>query len=419
MRKKSKSTLMFGLVMSSMLLSGCQLVESPNALIEAPQPEKKQKIELSEKAFELLPSNSELLVPENANKKQSIYIADVNDDGYQEAFLLYRGLGEKREVHLLSLQETENDWKEISDIEFDYFKLDYFNFHDLDNDGLLEIVIGLGMSDFESGNELIIYQWDAEGLTQLANKGYEIIDIADYDRDKNLDILLVHGKRREFMEAEHLRFRNGQLEVSSSVNIDEYAFHENVLSGKLHDGSLALFIDGGVGAHSMVTEIIAIDGGKLIKVDERTTGMFIKDYPLYSKDINNDGVIEVGQMYIPKGWEEEASANIPYIEYYSSYSIIGEEKKIEERFTNREHKFYITIPEEWYGKVTVKELENGIQLISVSDDELLFDVKWGKRESVEPSGHVLKETQNTIFYTEMKENDSFPFKQFHLLEDEF
>lgn len=419
MRKKSKSTLMFGLVMSSMLLSGCQLVESPNALIEAPQPEKKQKIELSEKAFELLPSDSELLVPENSNKKQSIYIADVNDDGNQEAFLLYRGLGKKREVHLLSLQETENDWKEISDIEFEYFKLDYFNLHDLDNDGQLEIVIGLGMSDFESENELRIYQWGAEGLTQLANKGYEIIDIADYDRDKNLDILLVHGKRREFMEAEHLRFRNGQLEVSSSVNIDEYAFHENVLSGKLHDGSLALFIDGGVGAHSMVTEIIAIDGGKLIKVDERTSGMIIKEYPLYSKDINNDGVIEVGGMYIPKGWEEEASADIQFIEYYSSYSINGEEKKIEERFTNREHKFYITIPEEWYGKVTVKELENGIQLISVSDDELLFEVKWGKRESIEPSGHVFKETQNTIFYTEMKENDSFPFKQFHLLEDEF
>ncbi len=86
MRKKSKSTLMFGFVMSSMLLSGCQLVESPNALIEAPQPEKKQKIQLSEKAFELLPSNSELLVPENANKNNRFILLMLMVMGTRKRF---------------------------------------------------------------------------------------------------------------------------------------------------------------------------------------------------------------------------------------------------------------------------------------------------------------------------------------------
>lgn len=419
MRKKSKSTLIIGLVMSSMMLSGCQLVESPNALIEAPQQEKEQNIELSKKAAELLPTNSELLTPVNSNKKQSIFIADSNDDGNQEAFLLYRGLGENRKVHLLSLQETDNDWREVSDFELDYLQLDYFGLHDLDNDGRVEVVIGLGGSDFESEKELMIYQWKEEGLTQVVNKGYEILDIADYDLDGKADVLIVHGKRREFMEAELLTFRSGQIETTSSVNMDAFAFHENTVSGKLSDGNQALFIDGGVGAHSMVTEIIAFEDGKLIKVDERAGGMLIKEYPLYSKDINDDGVIEVGGMYIPKGWEEEAFADIPFIEYYSTYSINGEEKKIEERYTNREHKFYITIPVDWHGKVTIKKVENSIQLISVSDDELLFEVKWSNLESVAPKGHVFKKTKDTFFYTEMKEKDAFPFNQFHLLEDEF
>lgn len=419
MRRKSKSTLITGLVMSSMMLSGCQLVESPNALIEAPQQEKKQNIELSKKAAELLPSNIELLTPVNSNKKQSIFIADINNDGNQEAFLLYRGLGENRKVHLLSLQETENDWREVSDFELNYLQLDYFDLQDLDNDGQIEIVIGLGGSDFESKKELMVYQWKEEGLTQVAIKDYEVLDIADYDRDGKSEVLIVHGKRREFMEAELLKFRSGQLVTTSSVNMDSYAFHENAMSGKLSDGIPALFIDGAVGAHSMVTEIIAFEDGKLIKVDERAGGMLIKEYPLYSKDINDDGVIEVGGMYIPKGWEEEAFADIPFIEYYSTYSIKGEEKKIEERYTNRAHKFYITIPVVWHGKVTIKKFENSIQIVSVSEDELLFEVKWGNSESIAQKGHVFKKTKDTIFYTEMKEKDAFPFNQFHLLEDEF
>ncbi|MBU7592825.1 FG-GAP repeat domain-containing protein [Metabacillus halosaccharovorans] len=419
MRRKNKSTLITGLVMCSMMLSGCQLVESPNALIEAPQQEKKQNIELSKKAAELLPSNSELLTPVNSNKKQSIFIADINNDANQEAFLLYRGLGENRKVHLLSLQETENDWREVSDFELNYLQLDYFDLHDLDNDGQIEIVIGLGGSDFESKKELMIYQWKEEGLTQVANKDYEVLDMADYDRDGKSEVLIVHGKRREFMEAELLKFRSGQLVTTSSVNMDAYAFHENAMSGKLSDGIQALFIDGAVGAHSMVTEIIAFEDGKLIKVDERAGGMLIKEYPLYSKDINDDGIIEVGGMYIPKGWEEEAFADIPFIEYYSTYSINGEEKKIEERYTNRAHKFYITIPVDWHGKVTIEKFENSIQIVSVSEDELLFEVKWGNRESIAPKGHVYKKTKDTIFYTEMKEKDAFPFNQFHLLEDEF
>ncbi len=397
MRKKSKSSLITGLVMSSIMLTGCQLVESPNALIEAPQQANKQNKELSKKAAELLPSNSELLTPVNSNKKQSIYIADINDDGNQEAFLLYRGLGENRKVHLLSLQETENEWREVSDFELNYLQLDYFDLHDLDNDGAIEIVIGLGGSDFESENELMIYQWSVEGLTQVAKKDYEVLDISDYDRDGKSDVLIVHGVRREFMEAELLKFRSSQLVTTSKVNLDAYAFHENTASGKLSDGYQALFIDGAVGAHSMITEIIAFEEGKLIKVDERAGGMLIKEYPLYSKDINDDGVIEVGGMYIPKGWEDEAFADIPFIEYYSTYSINGVEKKIEERYTNRDKKFYITIPVEWQGKVTMKKLENSIQLISVSDEELLFEVKWGNRDSVASAGHIFKKTKDTTF----------------------
>jgi hypothetical protein len=46
-------------------------------------------------------------------------------------------------------------------------------------------------------------------------------------------------------------------------------------------------------------------------------------------------------------------------------------------------------------------------------------VKWANKKSINSSKTVLKETKNTIFYTDRKEKKSFPFDQFHLLENEF
>jgi hypothetical protein len=66
---------------------------------------------------------------------------------------------------------------------------------------------------------------------------------------------------------------------------------------------------------------------------------------------------EVGGMYIPKGYETEAFANIPFIYVYADYKIDGSSEIIEERYSNNTHNFYITIPSEWRGKVTVEKLD--------------------------------------------------------------
>ncbi|PAF11796.1 hypothetical protein CHH61_25375, partial [Shouchella clausii] len=75
---------------------------------------------------------------------------------------------------------------------------------------------------------------------------------------------------------------------------------------------------------------------------------------MYSKDINGDGVTDVGGMYIPKGWEDAEFSQIPFIEFYSTYSIDGASEKVEERFTDRVRRFYIEIPSTWHGNVTIK-----------------------------------------------------------------
>jgi hypothetical protein len=412
--KKGTKSILLSIVL---ILAGCKSVESPENLIHPPQLEDEQKQQLHVALEKFLPSKVELLSPIHGATKKSIYFEDVDNDDQLEAFVFYKGKEENRQIHLLVLQKDRDDWKKVSDTETSYYELDYVGLYDLDNDGQKELITGMGMSDFETEKQLDIYEWKDQ-LQRAASQSYDVVDIADFTQNQKIDIVLIQGKRRESYQARLLTYENQELKSHSVVSLDSYAFHENIVSGKLMSGDHALFLDSGVGAHSMITEIISYDNTKrellLLGND-----LQIKEYPLYSRDINDDGVIEVGEMYIPKGWENSAFAEIPFIEVYSSISIDGVAHKVAERYTNHKERFYIDIPIEWHGKVTIEKLIDGIQILDVDTDEIVFEIKWMDKDSGHSVKNIVRETKDTIFYTTHQENPTFPNAQFYLLENEF
>ena len=328
-------------------------------------------------------------------------------------------MGENQRVNLLVLQNVDGIWNKVSDVPTDGIVLDFFSIEDLNGDGKKEVVIGTEIPYSEPMKQLNIYEWVENGLDMKVNRTYEFLDIADYNDDGKPDILILDGERTKLQTAEMFNYEKGELISRSLVELNPDGYHENVISGELVDGKKALFIDSGLGAHSMLTEIVTYNNGKLMLIGDPNDDFLLKEYPLYCRDINNDGVTEVGGMYIPKGWEDEAFAAIPFINVYADYNIDGTRDTIEERYVDNEQNFYITIPPEWYQKFTIKKLDKGVRLISNVDEKILFEVKWIDKESYTDSKNKLGETEDIIFYNESKDKSLIPIDNFHLLEDEF
>lgn len=362
----------------------------------------------------MLPPSSELVTPVQNDKNQSIFIEDLDGDGQQEAIVLYRNPQQKSQIHIAVLQEENAKWHEAAHIEPNGQAIDYFGLHDLDKDGVMEVVVGLGESEFETKKQMMIYVWQDRSLKKTVERSYEGLDISDYNTDEKLELLLVDGERRAFYTAELFHYELGDLVSLSAVSLNSYAFHKRMKSGKLNDGNHALFVDSAIGVNAMLTEIIAYDGTTLIKVGAEQGDLAYKSLPLYSADRNEDGIMEVGETYLPEGWVEEDSTETPYIVRYVTYSINGTSKQVTERATNFEHTFYIDIPEKWHGKVTIKKIENGIQLVSLANNNLLFDVIWANKETPNSAHTILKETKDTIYYTTIEEHPDFPVEAFHL-----
>lgn len=401
------------------ILTGCGNVVDAISLIQTPMLVNGKENEIDKALKQILQPSTEYVTPKNSEQKQSVFMEDINQDGKEEAFTLYRDMKENRQVHLLMLQENNGKWNKVFELPTNFNIIDYFKIKDLDGDGKKEVILGASISDSEPKKQLFIYEWDGKELVNKVNCTYEGIDIDDYDEDKKPDLVILDGEANKLQTAEMFSYEKGQLKSRSLVNLNSDGSHENVVSGKLADGKKALFIDSALGAHSMLTEIVAYDNGKLIKVGDEKDSILFKAYPLYSRDINDDGITEASGMYIPKGFEDAAMAEIPFIYTYADYSEDGTKQIIEERYTDSAQHFYITIPAKWYDNVTIQKFDQGVRLIDNEDQKILFQVKWIRKGSYNDSKTKLGETKDTVFYTDIKEELSISNDNFHLIKDEF
>lgn len=420
MKRKNKKILLQAAVAAAMTayLSGCSYSGNQAGFIQQPKAENSKEEDLTQKIKSILPAGAEYLTADQSDKKQSIVLDDINQDGKQEALVLYRDTRDNKQAHFLLLQEKDGSYEKIWDQETGFSSFDSFEVMDLDGDGKKEIIAGGQTSGPESPKQLFIYELNQGQLVQKENRSYEKLLIRQFGNSQTPSIFLLDGKIEEEQKAELFSYEAGQLISRSSVELNPQAVPEQITAGLLADGADAIFVDSGLGAHSMLTEILGVKDGKLIKVGDDNDSTLMKEYPLYSRDINGDGVIEAVGMYIPNGYEDAAMAEIPFIQVYYDYKLDGSKTAVEERYTEEGQHFYISIPSDLYGKITVKRLNQGVQLVNVSGGETVFEVKWAKKDDAGKHGTILGKTNDTIYYTESKDELPILRDQFHLMGEE-
>jgi hypothetical protein len=156
----------------------------------------------------------------------SVQVADLNADGQNELIL---GTGQETGgtafFYLMETDGSKITRKLISRPDFNSSSYTHsFAVHDLDNDGLLEVI-----SAYCGGGEIIRYDFDpalskidAEKLYQLTGSGEESI-IADVDNDGQVEYLASNSFRKEGAKVEIFEFDNrGNLITPARLVIDGY-----------------------------------------------------------------------------------------------------------------------------------------------------------------------------------------------------
>jgi hypothetical protein len=262
------------------------------------------------------------------------------------------------------------------------YDINRIDFNDLDGDGYKEIIVGWdGATAISRG--VSVYSLVNNEFNEVFNEGYTIYGIEDLDNDNNDELLII---KLDKIEGESnatlydLDINTKLMYYVDQVKMDGYVKnYYSLISGNISDNKKGFLVDVSIGAHSSYTDLIIFRSGRLNNVFYNTkweyTDMTFRLYSSISSDIDEDGILEIPLLRIPKGYENISVIEIPFITVWMEWNGLDGLKYDIESYIDNKNNFVLTFPENWRNNVTldIKDNQYFFKYYSIQDKEL-YDV---------------------------------------------
>ncbi|MGG3281472.1 hypothetical protein [Paenibacillus solani] len=382
------------------IISGCSFIQDPVSLMKKPDlPTDKATLNGAIQSA-LQKENGSIIRPRSDVDSSSIRIHDLDNDGVMEAVVFYQTPDEDVKIHGMIMQQQGDTWVKKLDFDGEGTVLESFDFVDFTNDGSVEIVAGFSRGEENLQNLLAVYSFSGDTLEKVPALPYTHFNIGDMNGDKIKDITVVYLQQKELSYIstyQYDKFENAFVEVSKldlGPNIESYY---NVVAGKVAKDKEGIILDASVVSNSSYSKLIIMEDNKFIDVlqDELLT---YKELPVESEDVNDDGILEIGVLTRPSGWEDRLIIDeIPFFTTYFQWDgEIRENNEREglqfvlQRYYDLKNRFYLDFPPEMYNKITITPESNKNSYLnfvmtdtgeSVAEIKFFSSAQWVKAES--------------------------------------
>ncbi|MDZ5473961.1 DL-endopeptidase inhibitor IseA family protein [Bacillus sp. 31A1R] len=214
MKKKNKYLTAIILV-SFLILSGCNFFPEPVTLIQAPKQAKASSDlegDMVQKVKAFIPQGTYLSVPNEPVGTDLVIQADLDNDGLNELITFYKSALNADKLGAVVLQKEGAGWKEIQHIKGIGYEISWASASDITGDGVVELLLGwkVGVS---AGNILDIYSWDDNELKKLSQVNYHELDLIESEEESAGSFRLAVWKRElaEVYLVDILRWNKGEF----------------------------------------------------------------------------------------------------------------------------------------------------------------------------------------------------------------
>ncbi|HDR6957877.1 TPA: hypothetical protein QCV97_005626 [Bacillus cereus] len=378
------------------ILTGCSINERPKNLISAPSSEKWLE-DLKKQINKNLPMNYRLLTPVSNKDKQTIWLFDLEEGEKKEAVFMYKKPNEDCKIYLSIYHQVNGSWELMDEREFIGDKLDVLEAGDFTGNHKNEILIGISHSHEVTKSTMYALSIEKYGVKEIYKQDYTKIFVEDLNQNGIEDISLVSYQENQYLKVKFIEKFNILSETSFNSNINGI---EKIQLGNVSKKNKGIVIDSGFGAHSGITYIALFTENQFKKIFTDEENPLITESLIESQDVNNDGIIDFPSTFEPKGWEDEAYSERPKFERYLQWEE-NDFTPIEERYVNVEKGYYVKIPKELIGKITLApDNKKGFQcLLDVDTNEPWLEVyTFNSNENLNPKKFqkVLKNTSRII-----------------------
>ncbi len=368
-RRLAAALLMLG------MLPACTFISDPVSQMKAPDLSA-DKASLMTAINSWIPSGSSLIRPISGDNDSSIFTDDFDNDGKLDTLVFYLTPNEAVLIHGLILEKQEDEWVKKLVFDGNGSQLDSVDIRDVTGDGTKNIIAGYSRGE-EKG--MVVYSYSGGELDEVLTQPYTKYLLDDLNEDGIEDITIVYFKRNEVASITTYQYNEGFKVLDSLDDIDPYfSNYYNIVSGKVAENKEGIVLDSAVDSRSAYTTLVVMENNKLrvvIPGDART----FKDRKIVSKDIDKDGIIEIGLLEPPKGWEYFDPETIPYFNSYYKWNGKDGLDFAAKLYQDPADRFVINISPEWNEKVTVDTrsvLNDSLKFIMTDTGETVAEVSF-------------------------------------------
>ena len=317
-------------------------------------------LNLQESIDAVLSSGAEYATLSSGANRQPIQREDLDGDGVREVIAFFNFTGTDRPLKILIFQDDGGEYSEIARIEGEGSGIDCVSYLDMDSDGIREVAVGWQMG--AGINMLSIYSIKGWQVNQLVNTNYSEFTVCTLDARQGSEVLVLRLSPSELSgEAEHYSLAGDGEVVTTTVRLSSgIEALKRVRSTSLLGGAPAVLVESTIDNTGIVTDLLSWNNGKFtnITMDENSgrSDMTLRlSYPIYCRDINADGIIDIPQpSALPAATEEDTTYYA--IDWYSYYAS-GVRRLACTTYSNYTDSWYLILPDSWKGKMTVRREE--------------------------------------------------------------
>ena len=357
MKWMRRGLLFAAICVMTMLLSGCMFNASPESLYELPQlPE--EYTALRSQIDAILADGAENAAPVSGTNIQSVQLTDLDGDGTEEAVAFFRKSTDEKPLKIYIFSAKEDSYQQAALIEGSGTAIYSIRYVDMDGDGRKEILVGWRISpEFQA---LGVYSLEGFEPVPLMFSLYTRYEVLDFDDDGAYEIVLIRSDSDGNPIAEYYDWEGETLQAKSESKLTMTMGElRSVDIGTLRGGETALFVTGVAEDTRAITDILAYKQDTIVNIVRNdatgVSGEIFRYVALDPADINGDGVTEIPVPVVLPSSSSGGSDTYWEI-YWRNYDATGHAEDILSTYHNTNEGWYLVLPEEWEGKIAVRQI---------------------------------------------------------------
>ncbi|MBQ2825246.1 MAG: hypothetical protein IJF19_03125 [Clostridia bacterium] len=364
-----------------------------------------------------------LKYPQSGNYRSAITMQDIDSDNIDEAIAFYMPQGDIATVHVLLMDNIDGKWQSVGDFKSQSTAVDSLSFCDLDGNGISEIVTCWKTYN-ASVNQLSVYMYEE-------NKAREIVTdstcssllYGDFTEDEGDELLLLNlfsTDKDATAQLTDLSENKSELVTIGTTPLNpDVVSYAQLLTGNIFENQFGAVIDGCTkNTGEYTTQLLYYNTyykslERISFTDNLPYNQALRSYPVMSKDINGDGIIEVPAAFKLNIEKDRTDAVAAADLYWCQQTHDGTVLLISHQAVSFAYGFSFEVPDKWEGKFTaLTDYEkNEVTFYEWDKDkttDILMKVKISEKEKEEnlEGFEVLVDTDSRIYAYSVPESSN-------------